>query len=663
MNEDQLESSRKEMARRFDLDWSNAPLISELREDVTRGLSEISQHHSKISEWLKNREAPPVQARKGRSRITPKLIRKQAEWRYASLSEPFLANENIFDSLPRTAMDKQAADANRTVLNYQMNHQIKKVKFIDDYIRAAVDTGTAILKVGWQYDTAVEVSEIVKYDQNGEPYIDVVEEEVVINNHPTVEVCNYRAVIPDPTCEGDLSKANFVAYRYTTSLKELNSDGRYRNLDELVNVAQYESEISNTSFEFADKARKKFEVTEYWGYWDVYDNGTVEPILVVYAGNTVIRMEINPYPNGKPPFIMVPYMPVDKSLYGEPDAELISDNQDIIGAITRGTLDLLGRNANAQTGIRQGFLDSTNRKRFEEGNDYYFNQGNATPESAIYQHKFSEIPNSVFQFMSIQNNEAESLTGIKGFHGGISGETLGKTATSARGALSAASQREMGILRRLMNGIVELGYHFMSMNAEFLSDVEQVRIHKDEFQDITKDSLYGDVDIILSISTLETDNAKAEDLTFMLQTMGNSLPLQMTQYVLAEIAKLRKMPDLARAIEEYEPQPDPMQEYIQQLQAKLLEAEIMYTHARAQEHLSGAGLKGAKVPVEQARANNLQNKADLDNLNFVKEVSGDRIREDLQRLRAELAEKTRANLDEKAGEAMLNQGFDLLNRK
>ena len=35
------------------------------------------------------------------------------------------------------------------------------------------------------------------------------------------------------------------------------------------------------------------------------------------------------------------------------------------------------------------------------------------------------------------------------------------------------------------------------------------------------------------------------------------MPPEMSQMILADIAKLRKMPDLAKRIEEYQPQPDP----------------------------------------------------------------------------------------------------------
>ena len=83
------------------------------------------------------------------------------------------------------------------------------------------------------------------------------------------------------------------------------------------------------------------------------------------------------------------------------------------------------------------------------------------------------------------------------------------------------------------------------MNAEFLEDEEIIRITNEELVAINREDLGGKYDIKLNISTAEADNEKAQELAFMLQTMGNSLPLDMSKMVLSDIARLRKMPELA----------------------------------------------------------------------------------------------------------------------
>ena len=58
-----------------------------------------------------------------------------------------------------------------------------------------------------------------------------VERETLIKNQPEYEVCNPANVIIDPTCDGDLSKATFVAHEYNTSLAELKKDEYVKTIE------------------------------------------------------------------------------------------------------------------------------------------------------------------------------------------------------------------------------------------------------------------------------------------------------------------------------------------------------------------------------------------------------------------------------------------------
>lgn len=91
--------------------------------------------------------------------------------------------------------------------------------------------------------------------------------------------------------------------------------------------------------------------------------------------------------------------------------------------------------------------------------------------------------------LNLQNQEAEALTGVKSFGGGISGEAYGDVAAGIRGVLDAASKREMAILRRLAKGMEEIGTKIAAMNAAFLSEEETVRITNDEFVTVKREDL------------------------------------------------------------------------------------------------------------------------------------------------------------------------------
>lgn len=622
------------------VEWKNPPSLTELKKDFESALPVHQTHIMEVENWLNVLNGVQnLRTKPGRSKIVPKLARKQAEWRYSSLCEPFLSTEDLFNTAPVTFEDKPVAIQNGQVLNYQFNCKIDKVKFIDEYVRTAVDEGTVIVRVDWEFEEAErDVYEAIYQEQTfpgpegmvtqriktGERKV---RKKVTIKNQPKLTVCDYNNTVIDPTCEGNTDKANFVIYSFDSSLSELKKDGRYKNLEEVnfedssvLNTPDHKVE-DNSAFTFQDKARKKVIVREYWGYWDIDGNGTTKPIVASWIGNTLVRLEENPYPDKKVPFVLVQYLPRRKNIYGEPDSYLLEDNQKIIGAVTRGVIDLIGRSANGQIGIRKDALDVTNSRKFERGDDFKFNAG-VQPSQAFHTETYPEIPRSALEVLNMQNNEAEALTGVKAFTNGISGQALGNTATGVRSALDATSKRELGILRRLAKGITQIGRKIISMNAEFLEDEEIIRITNDQVVAIDRNDLGGDYDIRLTISTAEADEQKAAELAFMLQTVGNNLPFEMSQLILADISKLRKMPELAKKIEEYAPQPDPMAQQEQMLRLQLLQAQIQNEMAKAAENGVDVDLKRAKTYNEMAKARSTNSKADLDDLSFVEQESG-----------------------------------------
>lgn len=681
-------------------EWDNEPSILDLKQDFQDARVDWDAHVADIDNWLNYMHitgSAKITTAKGNSSVQPKLIRKQAEWRYSALSEPFLSTPDLFNIAPVSFEDKEAAYQNELILNNQFNTKINRIKFIDEYIRTAVDEGTIIARVGWDYEEEeVESSRpIIEFVPSNDPALAnqyqqlaqmaqsnpdafaqqvpeetqqavqlsiqsgqvlapvVVGEEqftetVILKNCPTVDICDYRNVVIDPSCAGDITKAKFVVYTFQTSLDELRRDGKYTNLDQ-INVSSNSilgdpdhNSVDNASFNFKDEPRKKFIAHEYWGFWDKDGNGTVSPIVATWVGNTIIRLEDNPFPDKQLPFVTVPFLPVRKSLCGQPDAELLIENQKIIGAVTRGMVDILGKAANGQTGVSKNALDISNKRRFDNGQDYEFNQ-NIDPRQAVFMHTYPEIPNSAQIMLQLQNQDAESLTGVKAFQGGISGQALGETAAGVRGALDAASKRELGILRRLADGVVQIGRKIISMNAEFLSDEEVVRITNDEFVAIKREALAGNFDLRLTISTAEEDNAKAQELAFMLQTMGNNMDPAMSQMILSDIARLRKMPELAKKIRDYQPQPDPFAQQMQQLEMMKLQAEIAKLNAEAQEN-------NAEAQLDFARARNLESDSDLKDLDFVEQESGVKQERELQKQ----GEQARANAQLEVVKAQLN---------
>lgn len=661
--------------------WAREPSLTELKKDLESAKPFRDAQAQRVAKWEIARDGgAPVAKRRGKSAVRPKLVRRQNEWRYSALGEPFLSSEDIFQVNPRTFEDGPAASQNAILINWQFRTQLDPVRLVNEAVRTFVDEGTLILKPGWHRETVKEEVQVPIYEYR-QVYANTPEEQAliqalelrksnprefnetldpaivasiefseengvtawavkigeetqqqdkIVKNHPTMEVVDYRNMYVDPSCGNNPDKASFMIYSFETSKAELMKDGRYKNLG-VVNYAGAEV-LSDTEhgtetpqdFNFDDEARKRVVAYEYWGMCDIDGSGILKPIVATWIDNQLIRMEENPYPDKKPPFIFESYSPKKKSIYGEPDAELLEDNQAISGALVRGMIDLMGRSANSQQGFQKGMLDTTNRRRFENGEDYEFNPA-ANPNTALITHKYPEIPASALELLSQQNAEAEGLTGVKAFSGGLSGENFGQVAAGIKGVIDAAAKREMDILRRLAEGFKKAAIKIIAMNGVFLTDKEIVRVTNEQFVEIRRDELEGQFDLIVDISTPEIDERRAADLAFMLQTTAPTLPFEFVKILLSDIARLRKMPELRKKIDDYTPQPDPVEEMRKQLELKKLEYEVAELNAKIAEiraktakleaetdqidldtEMTGSGVKHAQdmeKQTEQARGN------------------------------------------------------------
>ena len=592
--------------------WEDEPTIADMNQAVTASLSDYQDRVNKITAWLAdlNVEGIPVTKSTGspKSTVIPKTIRKHAEWRYSSLTEPFHTAESLFKVTPISAKGMDLAEQEHYVLDYQFRHDVPKVKLIDDLIRTLVDEGTAMLKVGWEVETSLTEQEVSMDGFTSE----IVEVEVATVNKPTVDILEYDSYLLDPDCKGDISSARYVITKHRTTIHELRKKG-YQNLDRLEAVATSNFGTVNnvTEMAFQDKERNTIEVNEYFGYWNTGES-SLTPIIITFCQGQIIRAIKSPYPFSELPFVLIKYMPVRNTNMGQPDGYLLKDSQQIGGAITRGIITLLGKSANGQTGYRQNALDGANLLKFQKGEDYVF-RADANPNDIVYQHIYPEIPNSAITMLTMQQQEAESLTGINTFGQGLATGSLGDgSAAAANGVMNYASKRESGIIRRIAAGLEQIGKLIIQMNRVFLEPIF--------VEDIT-DRVYipSDtekyVDCKINIRTAEADEKAAADLAFLLQTIGNTLDPSFTQMIVSEIAKLKGLHALSDKVKTFKPEPDPAVVEQQEIQMELLRVQL------ANEQAKGELLK-AQIISEQEKARKTGADADLINLEFIEEERG-----------------------------------------
>lgn len=687
-------NTKKLTSKQLQKNWANPPRQSDLQNDLDSAESSMSEYRTKLQEWeLTLKGGPEIEVVGiGKSTVRPLVTKKNAEWKYPALEDPILSTSNLFRVEPATSMDTKAAEQNARVLNYQWNTKVQKTKLVSDIVRTVVDEGTVIVKTGWEYDTAIkEIEEEVPVYaspeeslmlmqqavqsgqmspeqaqamlETGEPVqvgtkLEKVEREVTIKNQPSYEVCITANVTIDPTCDGVASDALFVIHEYDTSYADLKSDeytkdedgeeyGVYHNLDFIVDQEdsneydEFAPEESN-NFEFKDKARKRLRAYEYWGYWDIQGNGELVGIVATWVGKTLIRLEENPFPHGRLPFSIATYMPVKKSVHGEPDAELLKENQDAIGKMTRAIHDITAKQAVGQEFIDENFFPSPSQKNsYEKGNTVFYRSG-FDPKKAIHRQDVQQVGSTPFDIIQWQTADANELTGTRPF-GGPGGAKLNGSKDD-KNSMDATAKREASILRRLSELLfVDMARMTIAMNQEFLDEETVIRITDKEFIPVKRDDLQGDFDLRVQISTPEADNDKATKIMKLLQTNAATMSEDIVKMHYVELATLWKLEGLAARVEES--QPDPMQQELMaikvenaKLQNALLmkqledyDSKIIDRLGREQENREAdIVMKQAKAEMNLAAARKIDEESDILSQSFVAIQTGEKRQQEIE---------------------------------
>lgn len=633
----------------------NSEILGIAKSDLSLTKSFKSDIDSKREIWVREYNAEPYgNEKKGRSTIVSQDIRKQNEWQFPSLMDPFVSAPTIVNCTPVTFEDEAGANQAEHLLNYQFCRGFNRYLLMSQLVKIFQREGTAVIRTGWEFkqekrivstpiqiDVVLDPAMVAEAIRRGmelpsptQTVMQDVEQMVTVVNRPTAEVVENIDLFIDPTCKGDISKAQFVIHRFRSNMSKLKEDGRYKNLNNLSPDTDREdnslyNEVNEAEdFRFSDKPRKEIDVYEYWGNIDANEDGVAEPIVATWVNDTLIRFEENPYPDKEIPFVSVAMSAEPFSLNGVANAELLSVPQKVKTSILRGVIDNMSISNNAQKGTKRGALDPINRKKFMNGHNFEFNGD----PSDFWDGSYNQLPQSVTEFYGLMSNDIEALTGVKSFNQGIGGSSLGNTATAVNGTLNSTAKRELDLVRNIAeNAVKPMLRKWLSYSSEFMDPQEVVRVTNQEFIEIKKDDLKGNIDLEITISTAETDMQKAQELAFMLQTMGQSLPFEMTKMILSEISDLKSMPGLAQNIREFVEQPDPFVEKQKELELLKLESEIEERNSRSRENGVDMRLKNANAALAEAKARETHSGADIKDQEFLQKEDGTAHDQDMQK--------------------------------
>ena len=608
----------------------------------------------------------------GRSSLVWKLIKKQGESLISNIAKPFMGNYDIVSLDPITDADVYKTKINEKLINHFWRKEFNPVNFIKTVSRVAVQEGTAFIRVGWDYDyrerrqtiplEAFTEEMAQRLGSRGAEFLDNADGTItiivrrIIKNAPTAKVVKTEDIYFDPTAER-WEDVKYLIYEMRVSPSDIKADAIYDDaaVKKLLKIVEQNddkytsgSDIHNyneTDATFKDKPRKKIKLYEYWGYYDMDDDGHVEPVVCTMAqygdDNVILRMEKNPFPFAKIPFVCIPLYETPYKIYGRALADVISDEQKLSTSITRGIIDNMAESNNGTKFFKKGALDSVNYNRLKRHEKYVEINTTGSVNTAIQDGNFNQLPASVYTMLGMLDQQAEALTGISKMMQGIPGSEI-KSSTSNFSAMMSQSQiRLLDVTTNITSGLKDMFRMWVSMSTKYLDNPEIERITgldipqlkqmetqrlAQEFgiENLPEDTamkammLVADevndmfdrtdlkYDIKMKIGTDGLKQIKVQNINMLIQQAGpliqtGAVPPEAIKLLIADLSEQLDRPDVAQMILQYQP-PGPSQEEQQaaQLQLAQMEANVQKDKALAANAMARTQNVAAKTQTETA---------------------------------------------------------------
>jgi len=131
---------------------------------------------------------------------------------------------------------------------------------------------------------------------------------------------------------------------------------------------------------------------------------------------------------------------------------------------------------------------------------------------------------------------------------------------------------------------------------------------------LDKSQVSGDINIEMNINLDAMNSQKLQQINMLLQqsqTLGQAVPPMVIPLLVAEIFEGFGKYEYAKQIREYQPEPDPVQQQMQQLELQKLQMEIAKLQAETELAQAKAVESESKAVESQSRADN----TDMDTIN------------------------------------------------
>jgi len=600
----------------------------------------------------------------GKSKIVWKLIKKQGETLKANLIKPFITGSEITQLAPVNKNDVLKAKIDEKLINHFWEKEFNRVKFMRTLTSVNIKEGTAFIKVSWdkavkrnkQVVGSLSQNQIQKFMAKGakvrrlESGSYEISFEKIIHNRPHAQIIPNEDIFTDPLAYS-VGESRYIIVRYPTTKEELLANPMY---DETI-VNRFFSRIetqkdASSADDMHDRELWRLDVEKQnetadkmfvYEYWYKEKNQVKIKYFLHSTGSEIDVIGSKDFDFNWYPFIAVPLFDKEFNIWGDALASIIEDEQKFMTSIVRGVIDNMSMSNNGTKFVRKGALDAVNYKRLMSGHPIVEVNSTGVPlNQVVLDGHFNELPSSVYNMLEIIEQQAQGLTGVNNTMAGISGKELNSPATNFSAMMSQAQVRLLDFTINIQEGLRQMFCKWLQMIMRYLSDEEIEKITGinipelkaketmklvkefgvDELPEDTKQKAMllimkevNDIfnkedvkyDIKFRIGTDGLKQIKVNQINMLMQQAGSlvqagACPPDVIQKLLAKLTELLEYPELADEIANYQPQPDPTQQQMAQLEMMEKQAKAQKESALAQSALARTKATEVKAMKEQA---------------------------------------------------------------
>lgn len=429
-----------------------------------------------------------------RAKVFVPMIFRIIESAVPLITNTIFASENIFDVVATNPKDQDMADLIKMLLTYQLGQADFFPKFID-FVKQLCLYGTSYFKVYWKVTRKwVWERTPIRKDINffGVPLkakiVGWKEEKKfkVVERRPEIDLLDVLDVFPDPDAanERDGEGVFIRTWMSMDDLREM-AAGKYPVYEDVDSIKQdvkgddvtFGSSRStrlatrNTS-NVINKRSKNVEVLEYWGKYDLDNDGIREECYIVIANrNTIIKAVGNPFHHQKRPIVRSVMFSVPLEWYGIGLVEPIMDQQHELNTLRRQRLDNINMVLNRMWKLRD--TADVDPSQLISAPNHFFLVGEMDDLEPL---ETNDVTSNVYVETGALEDEMQAATISRAAQGLPESGRLGRTASGARLIVGQSLEKFSLAIRLVEETAIKRTLRIMhQLNLQFIDDDDVFR--------------------------------------------------------------------------------------------------------------------------------------------------------------------------------------------